>query len=110
MVDPVRAAVDEVDHAAVPGVVRCVSESGELAAATIGDQDAALRALLALSMKMAAVDDETEIVRLASMAVPSLGGHCRTAAVRLALGRDPQWAGWALAGVGVAWLVGEMRR
>jgi ubiquinone biosynthesis protein len=32
------------------------------------------------------------------------------AIVWLALGRDPQWAGWALAGVGAAWLIGEMRR
>ncbi|MDF3020794.1 MAG: Ubiquinone biosynthesis monooxygenase UbiB [Steroidobacteraceae bacterium] len=30
--------------------------------------------------------------------------------VWLALGRDPQWAGWALAAVGAAWIVAEMRK
>ena len=30
--------------------------------------------------------------------------------VWMALGRDPQWAGWALAAVGAIWLVGELRR
>jgi len=29
--------------------------------------------------------------------------------VWLALGHDPVWAGWALAGVGAAWLIGEVR-
>jgi hypothetical protein len=61
-----------------------VSRSSESDGVTIGDRDAALRALLALSMDIAAIDDETEIIRLASMAVPSLGGHSRAAAVRLA--------------------------
>jgi hypothetical protein len=58
------------------------SESGDVAGVKIGDQDAALRALLALSIDIAAVDDGTEIIRLASVAVPSLG-HSRIAAVRL---------------------------
>jgi hypothetical protein len=69
------------------------SESGDVADVTTGDPQA-LRALLALSMKMTAVDDETEIVRLASIAVPSLGGHSRTAAVRLA-------GAWAVGGEGL---------
>jgi ubiquinone biosynthesis protein len=43
--------------------------------------------------------------RVTIAAVVLLGGI-----VWMALGRDPQWAGWALAAVGVAWLVGEMRR
>jgi ubiquinone biosynthesis protein len=30
--------------------------------------------------------------------------------VWLAVGRDPAWAGWVLAGVGAAWLLGEVRR
>ncbi len=30
--------------------------------------------------------------------------------VWLALGRDPQWAGWALSAVGAAWIVSEIRR
>ena len=30
--------------------------------------------------------------------------------VWLALGRDPQWAGWALAAAGAAWIVAEMRK
>lgn len=81
MVDPVRAAPDEVDPAVDPSRS---SEGGDVADVTIGDQLTALRALLALSMKMTAVDDDTEIIRLASTAVPSLGGHSRTAAVRLA--------------------------
>lgn len=70
------------------------SEGGDVEDVTIGDPQA-LRALLALSMKMTAVDDETEIVRLASMAVPSLGGHSRTAAVRLA-------GAWTAGGEGLA--------
>ena len=30
--------------------------------------------------------------------------------VWMALGREPEWAGWALAGVGVAWLIATLRR
>jgi sugar diacid utilization regulator len=45
-------------------------------------QLASLRALLTLSLAMAAIDDEAEILRLTTTAVPSLG-RCRTAAVRL---------------------------
>ena len=94
MVDPVRAAPDEVDRCGRPGVVSRSSESGDVADVTIGDRDAALRALLVLSMDMTAIDDDTEIVRLASMAVPSLGGHSRAAAVRLA-------GAWASGGEGL---------
>ncbi len=43
--------------------------------------------------------------RITVAAVLLLGGI-----VWMALGRDPDWAGWALCGVGVAWLIGEMRR
>jgi sugar diacid utilization regulator len=60
------------------------SESGDGADATIGDQHAALRALLALSMDLAAADDVAEILRLASTAVASVVGHSRTTAVQLA--------------------------
>jgi ubiquinone biosynthesis protein len=38
-------------------------------------------------------------------AVVLLGGI-----VWLALGRDPVWAGWALAGTGVAWIIASLRR
>jgi ubiquinone biosynthesis protein len=38
-------------------------------------------------------------------AVVLLGGI-----VWMALGRDPQWAGWAMAAVGAAWIVAEIRR
>jgi sugar diacid utilization regulator len=41
-----------------------------------------LRALLALSLAITTIDDEAEILRLTTMAVPSLG-DCWTAAVRL---------------------------
>jgi len=30
--------------------------------------------------------------------------------VWMALGRDPQWAGWALSAVGALWVVSEIRR
>ena len=43
--------------------------------------------------------------RVTVAAVMLLGGI-----VWLALARDPQWAGWGLAGVGLAWLIGEIRR
>ena len=43
--------------------------------------------------------------RVTVAAVLLLGGI-----VWMALGQDPQWAGWALAGVGAAWLIGELRR
>jgi hypothetical protein len=29
--------------------------------------------------------------------------------VWLALGRDPEWAGWALVAAGAAWLIGLLR-
>jgi sugar diacid utilization regulator len=48
----------------------------------IRDQLASLRALLALSLAMTTIDDEAEILRLTTTAVPSLG-DCRTAAVGL---------------------------
>jgi hypothetical protein len=38
-------------------------------------------------------------------AVVLLGGI-----VWLALGRDPPWAGWALAGTGIAWMIAALRR
>jgi hypothetical protein len=38
-------------------------------------------------------------------AVMLLGGI-----VWMALGRDPQWAGWALAAVGTIWIVSEIRK
>jgi len=28
----------------------------------------------------------------------------------MAIGRDPDWAGWALAGTGAAWLLASIRR
>ena len=43
--------------------------------------------------------------KLTIAAVLVLGGI-----VWLALGRDPSWPGWALTGVGAAWLLVEMRR
>ncbi len=43
--------------------------------------------------------------RVTVAAVMLLGGI-----VWMALGRDPQWAGWALTGAGLVWLVAEMRR
>lgn len=48
----------------------------------IRDQLASLRALLGLSLAMTAIDDEAEILRLTTTAVPSLA-NCRTAGVRL---------------------------
>jgi sugar diacid utilization regulator len=56
--------------------------NGGRADAAIRDQPASLRALLALSLAMTTIDDEAEILRLTTTAVPSLG-NCRTAAVRL---------------------------
>jgi ubiquinone biosynthesis protein len=43
--------------------------------------------------------------KLTIAAVLVLGGI-----VWLAIGRDPSWPGWGLAGVGAAWLLGELRR
>jgi ubiquinone biosynthesis protein len=43
--------------------------------------------------------------RVTVAAVVLLGGI-----VWMALGRDPQWAGWALGAAGTAWLLFEMRR
>jgi sugar diacid utilization regulator len=58
------------------------SNGGRVDDSAIGDQLTSLRALLALSLAMAAIDDEAEILRLTTTAVPSLG-KWRTAAVRL---------------------------
>ncbi|MGH3931730.1 MAG: hypothetical protein ACRDTF_17355, partial [Pseudonocardiaceae bacterium] len=50
--------------------------------AAVRDQLASFRPLLALSMVLTSSRDETEILRIATMAIPSLGG-CRAEAVYL---------------------------
>ncbi len=70
--------------------------------AALQDQLALFRPLLALSMVMTSSRDETGILRIATTAVPSLGG-CRAEAVYLD-------GGWRLAGRRAGWPPGERRR